>query len=224
MTIDEIRELLAQPQQLSGTQYSELEELVRLYPYCASLKFLYLQALSLRQDARYAGELKRLTVHLPDRGLLYRMVEGGAMPSVQARDKEEDGFALIEAFLSKEQTAGVDLPSDLTYTHSASEDYFACSTAHIASDDLTQPIQEPQPISAPTPTSVEIVAPAVHSAQDVEEELFTETLAKIYIKQGHYDKALRIISGLNLQYPDKSSYFAEQLRFLELLSSNDKAI
>lgn len=39
--------------------------------------------------------------------------------------------------------------------------------------------------------------------KNVEETYFTETLAKIYIKQGRYSKALEIIQRLNLNYPKK---------------------
>lgn len=45
----------------------------------------------------------------------------------------------------------------------------------------------------------------------------TESLAKIYIKQQRYEKAYEIISNLNLNFPEKSRYFADQLRFLRKL-------
>lgn len=51
---------------------------------------------------------------------------------------------------------------------------------------------------------------------------YTETLANVYIKQRRYDKALEIIKGLNLNNPNKSIYFADQIRFLEKLIINDK--
>lgn len=50
---------------------------------------------------------------------------------------------------------------------------------------------------------------------EVNEDYFTEGLAKIYIKQGNYYKALEIIQRLNLLFPKKSAYFADQMRFLE---------
>lgn len=63
---------------------------------------------------------------------------------------------------------------------------------------------------------------------DEEEEMevedtgyFTETLARIYIKQGRYSKALEIIKRLNLVYPKKNRYFADQIRFLEKLIINN---
>ena len=55
-----------------------------------------------------------------------------------------------------------------------------------------------------------------------EEGYFTETLARIYIKQGRYSQALEIIKRLNLNYPKKNAYFADQIRFLEKLIINNK--
>ena len=54
------------------------------------------------------------------------------------------------------------------------------------------------------------------------EAYFTETLARIYIKQCKYDKAIEIIRRLSLNYPKKSRYFADQIRFLEKLILNER--
>ncbi len=57
-----------------------------------------------------------------------------------------------------------------------------------------------------------------------DEGYFTETLARIYIKQGRYSKAIEIIRRLSLVYPKKNAYFADQIRFLEklIINSNKK--
>lgn len=47
--------------------------------------------------------------------------------------------------------------------------------------------------------------------------VFTETLARIYIKQGKYERAHQIIKRLYKQHPKKSVYYVDQLRFLEKL-------
>jgi len=48
-------------------------------------------------------------------------------------------------------------------------------------------------------------------------------LAKIYVKQQRYSKALEIIKKLSLKYPKKNAYFADQIRFLEKLIINAKS-
>ncbi|MCR5579653.1 MAG: tetratricopeptide repeat protein [Prevotella sp.] len=70
-----------------------------------------------------------------------------------------------------------------------------------------------------TPPVVETVE---NSENVTDDGYFTETLARIYIKQGRYSKALEIIRRLSLVYPKKNAYFADQIRFLEKLIINSK--
>ena len=67
----------------------------------------------------------------------------------------------------------------------------------------------------------EVEPESEESAEKTENNVFTETLARIYIKQGNYLRALEIIKQLNLDFPKKSAYFADQIRFLEKLIINN---
>ena len=52
------------------------------------------------------------------------------------------------------------------------------------------------------------------------EELMTETLAKVYLQQKKYNKALYAYKILSLKYPEKNSFFADQLKKIKKLQKN----
>ena len=49
------------------------------------------------------------------------------------------------------------------------------------------------------------------------EELMTETLAKVYLQQKKYKKALYAYQILSLKYPEKNSFFADQIKKIKQL-------
>ncbi len=76
---------------------------------------------------------------------------------------------------------------------------------------------------APSPADTAAPEPdTVQADTDPTADLFTETLAKIYIKQGKYAKAAEIIRRLSLTVPNKNRYFADQIRFLDKLIINQQ--
>ncbi|MDE6017626.1 MAG: hypothetical protein K2G85_02310 [Muribaculaceae bacterium] len=56
-------------------------------------------------------------------------------------------------------------------------------------------------------------------AKETEKPSLTEGFAKIMIKNGNYKRALEIITQISLNNPEKSIYFADQIRFLKKLIS-----
>ncbi|MEZ4810633.1 MAG: hypothetical protein R2819_09755 [Allomuricauda sp.] len=48
-------------------------------------------------------------------------------------------------------------------------------------------------------------------------ELMTETLAKVYLEQKKYKKAIQAFKILSLKYPEKSGFFADQIRAVKNL-------
>ncbi len=53
------------------------------------------------------------------------------------------------------------------------------------------------------------------------EELMTETLARIYVEQKNYKKAIQSYKILSLKYPEKSSSFAVQIKAVEQLQEQN---
>jgi hypothetical protein len=51
--------------------------------------------------------------------------------------------------------------------------------------------------------------------QTIDTNLYTEEMAIMLIKQKRYEEALKILHVIRLNIPEKSGYFADQIRFLE---------
>lgn len=52
-------------------------------------------------------------------------------------------------------------------------------------------------------------------------ELMTETLAKVYLEQGKYKKAIQAYRILSLKYPEKSSFFADRIKAVKKLQKEN---
>ncbi|MBV1887758.1 MAG: hypothetical protein KUG51_00555, partial [Urechidicola sp.] len=49
--------------------------------------------------------------------------------------------------------------------------------------------------------------------------LMTETLAKVYVEQNKYENAKKAYRILSLKYPEKSSFFADRIKAIEILEN-----
>lgn len=74
--------------------------------------------------------------------------------------------------------------------------------------------EEPQ-IKPPPANKIDTENKAKKSSED-SNELVSETLAKVYVEQMLFHKALEVYRKLSLKYPEKSTYFASQIKYLEL--------
>jgi hypothetical protein len=79
------------------------------------------------------------------------------------------------------------------------------------------------PITAPVgeQEKAEIADETIDNPSLEDDTMLTESLAKMYIARHKYPQALEIIKRLNLKYPEKSIYFADQIRFLTKLVLNE---
>lgn len=82
-------------------------------------------------------------------------------------------------------------------------------------DDLIEKfIKEDPQIKPPAGDKINLENKARRSSED-QYSLVTETLARIYIEQGLFPKAIEVYKKLVLKYPEKNAYFAAEILKLE---------
>ena len=248
--MERIAELIKHPEHLDRDTLYELRSMLALYPYYQTARLLMLQNLFLLHDPSFDEELRRAAIYITDRRVLFDMIEAAhyrLRPAKTAtRQTSEDKtqssvsrtISLIDNFLesmTKEEPqngkrkptpadAAVDYVAYLMESEPEGE-MMPGEIPQMPGQDLIDTfinsdkgriVLNDGPLMTPETEKVEEVVENIP-----EEEYFTETLARIYIKQGRYSKALEIIQRLSLQFPKKNAYFADQIRFLEKLIINN---
>ncbi len=232
------------PEQLSAEVVRNLQQLVERNPSFQTARLLYLLGLYQLQDARYGAELRKAALCLPDRRKLFDLFDNEYYKLSSPSDVDTASAATASA-ADPAAASSADVPADRTQSLidsflnqlpeasrprqprvvDASVDYMsylmqledAVPVQNPDSDDLADDddfVEEEPP--APAPPKV--------TSNDPSDTYFTETLARIYIKQGKYAKAIEIIKRISLIYPKKNRYFADQIRFLEKLIVNERAL
>ncbi|WP_046742943.1 tetratricopeptide repeat protein [Kordia zhangzhouensis] len=86
--------------------------------------------------------------------------------------------------------------------------------------ELIDKFIDTNPKIKPKPTLEKTINLANESSVD-QSVLMTETLAKVYLEQKKYKKAITAYNILILKYPEKSGFFADQIRAIKKLQQNN---
>mgnify|MGYP002624031133 CR=1 FL=1 len=229
-----------------ATAQKQLRQLLERYPYYQAARLLLLRSLYETHDPSFGQELRKASVYVPSRRVLYNLIEGVRLkpvPESKVQHVNEDSedaldrtYSLIDDFLTTTQ----DVPQEQPKTRKrpvadAATDYIAYMLQIEEDSQTPTPQMNGAPYGQPLLDSFleqgrivihdqpdeELETPELGSEMGLDSQIFTETLARIYIKQGKFDKALEIIRQLSLKYPKKNRYFADQIRYLEKLIVND---
>ena len=252
MVQQKLYEWIKHPEYLNKDTLYELRTLLARYPYFQTARLLYLKNLFLLHDVAFGEELRKAALFVNDRKTLFYLVEGERFSrkalEKQVEKEPEIGLdrtlTLIDAFLAtlpqeEEPVYGKTIPLEPTNdyvsylmneTSESEEEVVAMQGQNLIDDFLEKteltpilPVVEEEEAVVDEEESEERAEMEEESEILDDESYFTETLAKIYIKQQRYSKALEIIRKLNLKYPKKNAYFADQIRFLEKLIINAKS-
>ncbi len=227
----------------------DLRSLLALYPYYQTARLMLLKNLYILHDASFDEELRKAAVYITDRKAIFNIVEAPHYRLAytktnldqQEKRKEKEGesrtVTLIDQFLEtmpqvkpeehqKRKPTAADAAIDyVAYLIESEAEEQKNDGGQMAGQELIDNFinneggkfslkenPELQPATAEE---------GINADKTPEEAYYTETLARIYIKQGRYSKALEIIKQLNLNNSKKNAYFADQIRFLEKLIINN---
>lgn len=235
-----LEEWLSHPESMTTEAAQKLPELIAQYPYCAVYRLMYVIALGNVHSTKMVEELRRTAVWMTDRTKLFSMVNNGeyewlnlmmqiARQQQQPNRAVDNDFLLIDRYLEQAHlpevvSSGYSVESlgDMAAVINDDDDEVSLQTTGYDEQDalIDSFIQAEHDGALFVPATVESddASDDVLTIENIKEKAFlTESLAKVYIKQHKYEQALAIIRELNLKYPKKNSYFADQIRFLETI-------
>ncbi|MBR1469993.1 MAG: tetratricopeptide repeat protein [Prevotella sp.] len=244
----DLTQLINHPEQMNRETLFDLRNLLAQHPYYQTARLLMLQNLYLLHDASFDAELRKASVYFCNRKVLFDLVESAHYqlkkehkPTLPAENEENRTITLINDFLDsipqEEKDAAAPkrkpTPADATVDYVSylieteqEEKQPQASELQMKGQRLIDNFIQNENGKIKLKEEIDYTPEDMDEddENDTQEGIFTETLAKIYIKQGRFDKALEIIQRLNLLYPKKNAYFADQIRFLEKLILNNKQI
>ena len=215
----------------------EVTELIDIFPYFQSAYLLLLKGLSNTSDVKFENQLRISAMHIADREVLYYFLKKerkeSGMPEISEKTQaatisaQEDSQQVVielaknsedlineiekEDLLELETEETVFPPEELTREGERESEKDEIDLRKMQSELIDKFILD-NPRIEPAKEKAETAHVDI-SKLFVEEkgEFVTETLAKIYVNQGYFSRAIEIYEKLCLKFPEKSSYFASQI-------------
>jgi len=185
------------PETLDESSIAGLNELLEEFPYCPSAHILLTLNYFNEKDIRYDASLKLTAVYAGSRRVLKDHIDSLSESGVPAHLPDEDNASEtleFEPAIEIEEKSGGE-PEDIS------------PPAKTKAELIDEFIKNLPGISRPKSTFFNPVDAAKISIVD-QENVISETLAKIYFDQKYFEKAIKIYEKLSLKFPEKSSYFA----------------
>ena len=210
-----------------------LKAIIDEFPYFQTARALYLKGLKNQDSFKYNNELKVTAAFTTDRTILFNYVTSldtdlqqkeEAQPQITAEISQKKA---IERDPEKEE---VQLQKPFSF--SSTENYSFNQWLQLAAKKPIVrnniPIQEKQvknslidtfiqnnPKIIPLEKGKNFTTPVPKNTQD--HALMTETLASVYLAQKKYENAIQAYKILSLKYPEKSGFFADEIKRIQIL-------
>ena len=203
--------ILQQPDNLSEKELSFLEEINHEFPYFQTSKAIYLKSLKENEDIKFKKFLRSTAAYTRDRKILFDLI-------TKSQNQDE------KVYFNKNEITSALLENTSNEKEVIKENSFVewlkiSNLKPIDRSNETELID--QFISKKPKLKVEVSE--YESSEDRISDIgdqagfMTETLAKLYLNQKNYDKAIQSYKILILKFPEKNSYFADQIKKIKSL-------
>ncbi|NQW35410.1 MAG: hypothetical protein HQ471_00245 [Flavobacteriales bacterium] len=235
MTLTEFNHILDNPNQINTTFTNKIEEVLEAYPFFQIGHVLHLKGLQNQDSFKFNTGLKKTAAYSTDRTVLFDfIINKKALENTQQEeiDSKEAVVKLHKniSTISKENTfknveESLQIGKPIRFlsneTHSFNEWLKLESFTPIKrkpyseNSELIEQFIKSNPKIKPIKSEPIILV----SEEKIHENLdiMTETLAKVYLEQKKYAKAIKAYNILSLKYPEKSSFFADRIKAIKFL-------
>ena len=215
----------------------QLKETVDKYPYFQSARALYLKGLKNIDSFKYNNELKLTAAYTTERSILFNYITSVDFAKKETEIHEQISNKIaIETEVKKPLVKKEDLNLGYPFAFTKNESFSFNEWLQISAkkpierkketpvaivsekENIINRFIKKNPKIEPVSKEKSINVAIPENKQD--EALMTETLAKVYLEQKKYENAIQAFRILSLKYPEKSGFFADQIKRVEILQKN----
>ncbi len=226
-------ELLNQFDPNDRKHFEMLEELVKKYPHFHLTQAYYLRAVKELKPENFDKTLSHAAIATYDRELLYEFIENqfNNTAATNMNNLPEQVASALEKNQKQVEKSGhiensqgegnqTELPKSLRFYEWAT--YLKTNQTRKKDSNIDDKFEL---IDSFLAKQQKIIPDKNYVNKEdlsekswiVSDELMTETLAKVFVKQKKYDKALEAYQILGLKYPEKNSFFANRIKEIKKL-------
>lgn len=213
---------------ISNEDIQELEKIVQTYPYFQSASAILLKGLKQNGNYKYNKVLKTTAALTIDRTILFDYISNSEFSKPKQTIPKTTKKKTKKTILKQSLQIGTPLEFNKNEAYSFNQWLQLTHKKPIVRSikihsslskniDLIDKFIDDSPTIRPISKDTQSHIQTENTYN--EKELMTETLAKVYLEQKKYSNAIKAYDILILKYPEKSGYFADQIKKIELLKN-----
>ena len=202
---NKISSIIQNPYIIDKDESIYISNILENFPYFQTAHILYSKALQNTKSIRFKSQLKKAAIYSGDRNLLFDIIS-------QQEDLNISKATIKDKLINEEKKA--ELHSFLDWISIIQTKKIERSKKQN-SDEIINIFLEKKPKIKNNKQRFFNASENAKKSIVENNDIITETLAKVYTKQEHFEKAILAYQKLSLKYPQKSSYFADQIKVIK---------